>query len=203
MKTTNNNKTWITAVVTAFAASLCCITPVLSMIAGIGGIASTFSWLEPVRPFLIGITALVLGFAWYQKLKPRAEMACVCEDEEKPSFFQTKTFLGLVTAFAILMLSFPYYSHIFYPKTSEKVIVVSSENIVEADFEIAGMTCKGCEEHVKHAVTQLPGFVSAEANHKTGKAVVKFDKTQTNLDRVIAAINATGYKVVKSEIKNN
>ena len=56
---------------TAIAASLCCITPVLALVAGTSGLASTFSWLEPYRPYLIGLTILVLGFAWYQKLKDR------------------------------------------------------------------------------------------------------------------------------------
>ncbi|MEQ8679075.1 MAG: heavy metal transporter, partial [Cyclobacteriaceae bacterium] len=30
----------------AIVASLCCITPVFSLLAGIGGIAATFSWME-------------------------------------------------------------------------------------------------------------------------------------------------------------
>jgi mercuric ion transport protein len=34
---------------TAIAASLCCITPVLALIAGTSGLASTFSWLEPFK----------------------------------------------------------------------------------------------------------------------------------------------------------
>jgi hypothetical protein len=55
----------------AITASLCCITPVLALIAGTSGIASTFSWIEPFRPYLIGLTILVLGFACYQKLKPQ------------------------------------------------------------------------------------------------------------------------------------
>lgn len=57
--------------ISAIAASLCCITPVLALVAGSSGIAAGFSWLEPARPYLIGITILVLGFAWYQKLKYR------------------------------------------------------------------------------------------------------------------------------------
>ena len=38
---------------TAIAASLCCITPVLALVAGTSGLASTFSWLEPARPYFI------------------------------------------------------------------------------------------------------------------------------------------------------
>ena len=49
---------------TAFAASLCCITPVLALVAGTSGLASRFSWLEPARPYFNGLTILGLGFAW-------------------------------------------------------------------------------------------------------------------------------------------
>ncbi|PZX67881.1 hypothetical protein LY54_00620, partial [Salegentibacter mishustinae] len=37
---------------TAAAASLCCITPILALISGSAGIASSFSWMEPFRPYL-------------------------------------------------------------------------------------------------------------------------------------------------------
>lgn len=197
---TSKGLVW-TGILSAIAASLCCITPILALVAGASGIASAFSWLEPARPYLIGITVLVLGFAWYQKLKPRSkeEIECACE-EDKPSFWQTKTFLGIVTVFAALMLAFPYYSNIFYPKTESKVIIIESGNIVQANFDIDGMTCTGCEEHIKNAVAELPGFISAEANHETGKASVKFDKSKTSIEDVASSINKTGYKVTKQEI---
>lgn len=203
MNTKKSSKGLVGAgIFSAIAASLCCITPVLALIAGSSGIASAFSWLEPARPYLIGISVLVLGFAWYQKLKPKkAEVDCACEEDEKPSFLQSKQFLGIVTAFAAMMLAFPYYSHIFYPKTEAKVIVVESNNIAEANFDIEGMTCTGCEEHIKHAVAQLAGFIEATADHKAGKAIVKFDKSKTSLEQVVAAIDETGYKVTSSEIK--
>ena len=115
----SSNTAAYTAIISAIAASICCITPVLALIAGTSGIASTFSWVEPLRPYLIGLTLLVLAFAWYQKLKPksRQEIDCACEDDEKPSFLQSKKFLGIVTIFAAVMLTFPYYSGIFYPNT--------------------------------------------------------------------------------------
>lgn len=204
-KNSSGNKTWIAGVIAAIVASLCCITPVLALIGGLGGAASAFSWLEPFRPYLIGFTILVFAFAWYQKLKPKTkeEIECACEEDEKPSFYQTKTFLGIVTVFAALMLGFPYYSHIFYPKTESKVVIIESGNVVQANFDIEGMTCSGCEEHIKNAVAQLPGYIEATADHQTGKATVKFDKSKSSLDDVVAAINKTGYKVIKQEeVKN-
>lgn len=82
-KTTH--KTWIAAIVASIVASLCCITPVFAFLAGISGVASTFSSLGKIRPYLIGLTILILGFAWYQKLKARTkeEMECeTCEDKK-------------------------------------------------------------------------------------------------------------------------
>lgn len=123
MKTKSNKALLGTGVLTAIAASLCCITPVLAVVAGSSGIASSFSWMEPARPYLIGFTVLVLGFAWYQKLKPRTaeEIECDCEENEKPSFWQSRKFLGIVTVFAALMLTFPYYSSIFSRITARKL----------------------------------------------------------------------------------
>ncbi|WP_339920790.1 mercuric transport protein MerTP [uncultured Flavobacterium sp.] len=184
-------------ILSAIAASLCCITPFLALLSGASGAASAFSWLESFRPYLIGITILVLGFAWHQKLKPRTaeEIQCDCDEDNKTPFMQTKTFLGIVTAFSIIMMAFPYYGQIFYPKTDKQIVVVSSNNIQEAQFNVSGMTCSSCEEHIKHAVNKLSGIVSVTANHSKGMVFVKFDNTKTNKEALVKAINATGYKV--------
>ncbi|MDF1517314.1 MAG: mercuric transport protein MerTP [Lutibacter sp.] len=183
-------------ILAAVAASLCCITPVIALISGISGAASAFSWMEPFRPYLLGITVFVLAFAWYQKLKPRTakEIQCACEEDEKKPFMQTKTFLGIVTVFAFIMMAFPYYGQIFYPK-ADKVVVVSSNNTQEVKFNVSGMTCASCEEHVKHAVNKLPGIVSVTANNVEGNAIVKFDNSKTDKATISKAIDETGYKV--------
>lgn len=193
-------------VLSAVAASLCCITPVLALISGASGVASTFSWMEPARPYLIGITVLVLGFAWYQKLKPRTaeEIQCDCEparstggeDKRKP-FMQTKTFLGIVTVFAALMLAFPYYAHIFYPSNEKKeVVIVNASDIKTVTFEVKGMTCNGCASHVENDVNKLPGIVSVDASYEEATAKVEFDQSKVSLAQIEEAINGTGYQVV-------
>ena len=118
----SENKIIGAGMLTAITASLCCITPVLALIAGTSGIASTFSWVDPFRPYLIGLTILALGFAWYQKLFPKAtetqkEIDCECATEEKRKFIQTKTFLGIATLFAATMISLLPH---FLPQTGER-----------------------------------------------------------------------------------
>jgi copper chaperone CopZ len=189
------NKLAVTSILTAITASLCCITPVLALIAGTSGVASTFSWIEPFRPYLIGLTILVLLFAWYQKLRPEKEIDCECETDEKPKFIQSRTFLGVVTVFAIVMLAFPYYSGIFYPNTEKKVIVVDKSDIKTIEFRISGMTCASCEAHVNHEVNKLNGIVNSKISYENGNAIIEFDQTKTNELEIEKAINSTGYKV--------
>ncbi len=186
------------SLLSAIAASLCCITPVLAFIAGASGMAASFSWLEPARPWLAALTIGVLGFAWYQKLKPQpADPECACEEDGREPFLQSKTFLGIVTVFALVMLAFPWYAGVFYPDAPQKeVIYVAPDEVQTVTLDISGMTCTGCEEHVNHAVTQLPGVLEATASYKEGKAVVRFDAGKVDTAAIRKAVDATGYKVV-------
>lgn len=190
----------------AIIASLCCITPVFSLLAGVGGIAATFSWMEPFRPYLIALTVSILGFAWYQKLKPATaqEIACDCEDD-KPSFWQSKKFLGIVTIFAALMLAFPGYAHLFYPEPNNK----QSSLLLEQDstrtdkivFSVKGMTCSGCESHIVYEVARLQGVKTVEASYANGTASVEYFPSKLKSDDIIIAINNTGYKVINDDEK--
>src|SRR5260370_18486136 len=141
--TKSDSKTWIAGLLTACVASLCCITPVLALFSGATGIASTFSWLEPYRPYLIGLTVAVLAFAWYQKLKPgKADIDCACE-ENKPSFWQTKTFLGIVKLLPFFLMPFQKYSNIFYPRAKKRKIKVWIKTTFQnLSIKIKGIKCK-------------------------------------------------------------
>lgn len=197
-KTGNQSKGIIGAgLLTALAASLCCITPVLALLSGAAGIASTFSWMEPYRPYLIGITIAVLGFAWYQKLKPKkAEIDCACE-EDKPSFWQSKSFLGIVTVLAFLLMAFPSYSKIFFPKTmATQKIVVDKSKIQQVKLNISGMDCQACSQTINLALSKIPGVLQYKTSYEDANSLVKFDKSKISIDTIVNVVNETGYKVV-------
>lgn len=187
---------------TAISASICCITPVLALLAGTSGLASTFSWLGPFRPYLIGLTILVLGYAWYQKLKPQKQINCNCDTNDKTPFVQTKIFLGIISVFVGLMLAFPLYAQIFYQNTEKKTTIIDSSNITTAEFRINGMTCSGCEEHVNNEVNKLTGIIKTNVSYDNGNATIAFDLTKTDIGEIEKAIVKTGYTVTnKKEIK--
>lgn len=183
------------SIITALLSSLCCITPVLAMIAGASGWAASFTWLEPARPYLVGVTVLVLGAAWYSKLASEKKIACNCATRAKPAFTQTKTFLVILTIVALVLATFPYYAHIFYPKTEKQIVVIDNANIQTTRFTISGMTCAGCEAHVTHEISKLSGIVSTSVSYKDSNAVVQFDNSKVNVREIEQAISRTGYTI--------
>lgn len=206
MNTKNvNSKTWVAGLLTALAASLCCITPVLALISGASGLAAAFLWMEPYRPYLLGLTVAVLAFAWYQKLKlKKAIIDCVCEVDKLP-FWQGKTFLGIVTVFAVALMAFPKYAHIFYPKAEKKdIIIVDKSSIQEVVFTIKGMTCDACTEPINLALSKVPGVLEYKTDFKNGSSRIKFDNSKTKEQAIADAVNETGYKIgdIKTVINN-
>ena len=200
--TTKSNKSWIAGVFAAFAASLCCLTPVLAFLGGASGLASSFSWIEPYRPYLIGATVLIFAFAWYQKRKLQKQVDCDCEADNKKSFWQSKLFLGIVTVIATLLLAFPFYAKIFYPKPQEtKVIVVDKNNIQTVQLNISGMDCEGCTAHINSELSKVNGVIEANTSYKNANAIVKFYNSKISIDSIAKAVNSIGYKV--TSIINN
>ncbi|MEJ7911759.1 MAG: mercuric transport protein MerTP [Chitinophagaceae bacterium] len=182
----------------AFAASLCCITPVVALIAGGSSIGSGLSWLEPARPYLIGLSVVVLAFAWYQKLRPVAANPadCLCEPK-KASFLQSKAFLSLVTLFAVAMMTFPLYAGAFYGEEKPAVQALTAvDNKKQVSFTIQGMTCAGCEAHVNSELAKETGVLGYITSYASKSSTVTFDAGKTTANAVEAAINRTGYKVV-------
>jgi len=190
-------------IVTALLASLCCITPVLAVLGGLGGIATTFTFLEPLRPYLIGLTVIVLGYAFYKAYWPKKEtnIECACDTDEKPKFINSKKFLWIITGVSALLITFPYYSKALFPAGKENVVIVQSDNIVKAEIQIEGMTCTSCENSVDYVLKSEAGVIKESSSYKTGIAKVEFDKSKVTEVQLKKAIEGkVGYKV--KSIKN-
>jgi len=195
------------AIVTALLASLCCIIPVLAIVGGLSGLASTFSFLEPLRPYLIAFTAIILGYAFYSAYKPKKkdEIECACDDDKvdtKKSFINSKSFLWIIAVIAVVLITFPYYSQAFLPQKdnpeSQSELSANSNHIIKVKLEIEGMTCISCEQSVDYTLKSEIGVLSAESSYKTGIAYVQFDDTKVQPEQLKKAIeNKVGYKVKK------
>jgi copper chaperone len=56
---------------------------------------------------------------------------------------------------------------------------------------IAGMSCGGCVNSVRNALSTIPGV--ADAQVKVGEATVKYDPTITNPEALRGVITRAGY----------
>ncbi len=184
-----------TGVLAAIATSSCCIPPVIAAIAGVGGASSSLSWMDPLRPYLVILAVVAIGYAWYSHLKAKKEDDCGCEIE-KPRFFQTRAFLIGMTIFAVISISFPYYSHVFFSDNAKDVQLSENSKVEKIEISIKGMTCAACETHVDHAVNELEGIIKVKSSYDDAKTTIEFDTTQVSREEIKKAVNSTGYAVV-------
>ena len=193
-------------ILSAVAASLCCITPIVALLAGSSSIAANFEWIEPARPYLIMLSVAVLALAWYIKYKPTKmnDTNCNCQTTQNSSFVQSSTFLVIVTLFAILSMSFPLYANVFYPKQeSRSDISASDDNKKQAKFTIQGMTCEGCEGHVNNELSKVKGVIASKTSYANGSTLVTFDTTKVTIKTIETAISKIGYTVKNYQLIND
>ncbi|PVY43670.1 MULTISPECIES: mercuric transport protein MerTP [Pontibacter] len=184
------------SIVAAFTASLCCITPLLAVMVGATGVASSFDWVEPLRPYLIGITIAVLGLAWYQRLKPgRSASSCDCEQNDKFSFWKSNRVLLLVSCLALLLLTFPNYAGAFYGQTNPIANGAEGDIKQTMELKVEGMTCAGCEAQVSQVIGEVPGVFHVSTSYKAGSATISYDSTRVKPLDILQAAKKTGYTV--------
>ncbi|ADB42698.1 mercuric transport protein MerTP [Spirosoma linguale] len=189
----------LTGLLTAFVSSLCCTAPLLTLLVGATGSAGGWAWLEPLRPYSIALTVGALGWAWYEQLKPKKTMACNCETK-KTAFWQTKPFLGLMTGMALLLLAFPSYSNWLYQDKNQATVQPAQKGSGQVAYvTIKGMSCEGCEQHIKQEVTKIKGVSAVDVSYQKGAATVKYDSKKTSLADIKKAVDATGYKVTSTK----
>ena len=65
--------------------------------------------------------------------------------------------------------------------------------VLKITLPVEGMTCAACQANVQRALTKTPGVTRAAVNLMTNEATVNYDPSATDPERIVAAINDTGY----------
>ena len=186
----------LVTILTSASASLCCIVPFFGLVGGSTSLMSSVSWLEPFRPFFIGSTFLLLGFAWYRNINANKKDDCGCEPE-KPSFFQSRKFLGVVTILSLLLVSFPSYSRYIMQDAGNGGSSAQEKN-KKVILAVSGMTCTSCEHHIESEVKKISGVSSVKASYADKSATIEYNPQKVDEPKIIAAINNTGYTAEKN-----
>jgi Cu+-exporting ATPase len=65
--------------------------------------------------------------------------------------------------------------------------------VTEITLELEGMTCAGCAARIERGLNELEG-VQASVNLATEKAAVRYDESNLDVDALVAAVEASGYR---------
>ncbi|MFC2074261.1 cation transporter [Campylobacterota bacterium] len=104
-----------------------------------------------------------------------------------------KFFIGIVTA---LVVAGAFV--LVMQEDKPKKVVIDKKNIVKKTVNMSGMTCEACEIAIEK-VSKDTGVVKVTASSPDQKAVVEFDKTQTDIHTIMKAIELKGFKPVSYE----
>ena len=71
--------------------------------------------------------------------------------------------------------------------------------ITTMKFDITGMTCSACAQHVEKAVNKLDGIKTANVNLLTNRLTVEADTSVIGAEDIIAAVEKSGYGAAVSD----
>lgn len=78
--------------------------------------------------------------------------------------------------------------------TDETSTARKDPNMKTVVIPVEGMSCASCASKVKRALKDIPGVGDAVIDLGERHATVDYDPRQLGLDRLVAAINGTGFK---------
>lgn len=106
---------------------------------------------------------------------------------------RTKPALGLFMCLMIIVASCGGGKSTGAKKTAD-----IPEATATVSLSIEGMTCTGCENTICSSLEKIPGVKSVTASHTDGNAVIEFEPGKVDTAMLKEAVNATGYKALKT-----
>jgi copper chaperone CopZ len=177
-------------ILSAILGSICCVGPLLLIAVGLGAGAagiSRYHWL------FIAAAIVALAFAWTRYF--REKTTCACEPKTV-QWRRSGTVTLLIATAIVLGFVGMNTSHYLFAGTSASAqtqppVASGMDRIV---IPVQGMTCATCEVGVRYVLKSVKGVESARVNAATKTATVDYDPTKTDPEKLVSAINSTGYR---------
>jgi len=77
--------------------------------------------------------------------------------------------------------------------------MIDKKNLSKATINVGGMTCEDCEKTINTITGREKGVATVKASFVQKTAIVEYDKTQTDVRKIMDSIGSTGYKVLGYE----
>lgn len=180
------------AVLTALAASACCLGPSLLVVLGVGG-AGAVAAFGAYRPYLLGATGLLLGAGFYLTYRrPREVRAGGCDCARPRARRAGRIALWLSTAAVVRIAASPP----LLARWSEAGRGSSPANdptLAHATIHVDGIDCEACAAPMRKALAKVGGFRDLSIDLAKQSVFVSFEPAPGRLEAYVAAINALGY----------
>ncbi len=175
----------------ALAASLCCIGPLLALVAG-GGSFAVAGWFERWRPAFLVVTAALLAIAWWLTLRARR---VACQDSTCASPRRGSWTLGILIVSTVLVGAVAMFPQV--AQTAANLPGAATGAPVQGcvlRVRIPSMDCAACALGIEGTLKLVPGVRSATVRYASKEAEVVYDPISISRQAVIARIDATGFK---------
>jgi copper chaperone CopZ len=188
------------SILAAITASLCCIGPLVAVVLGAGGFGAS-AVFEKWRPVFLGVTFVLLALAWYltyRNPKTNCEEGSACAT--KPVAKWNKVVLWFATAFVVAAAAFPSLSSAILRAGQSgsdaccAPSAVADGNSAVLKVKIPTMDCAACALNIQSVLKKRAGVLQAQVSYDTKEAVVQYDATKLSPEKIIAAIDQTGFK---------
>jgi len=192
-----NGSRWIltSGVFAGLAASLCCIGPLLSLSLGLGSFAAS-AWFAQWRPVLLAVTFVLLGLAWWLTYR-RPKIDCADGTCARPPGKAARISLWLGTLVAL--------GSAIYPSLPAANHQINAAAVTVGDAKLSvlipSMDCPPCAAGIEASLSRAPGVKQAAVNYDTKAAILVYDPSVTNRDKLLALIDASGFPAERSTLK--
>ena len=188
VKNEDNRKAFRTGIIGGIIASLCCISPIVIILLGLGSVSFALSFSKYKIYFLAASFIFVItASALYLREKSKH---CKINLFSKEGIKREKNFFIIVATIMIAI----YFSmnYVISPQISSLIFSSyqkenSSENLRLLTLQISGLTCPGCATGLEYLFRSLDGVIRARVYFPSGKAEVVYDQTKITKEKIISA----------------
>lgn len=193
----------------AFAATLCCLGPLVFAGLGLGAFAAA-GFFHEMRPLFLGLAILFVAGAWIWDWRKRklasgknVESGATCK-----TGCNTRSRLGLsvFTAVALLLGASPYILEGWAERTGGTSIRAGTitaggevSSLAAWDADLEGLYCPTCITGLQQAFENVDGVEATEVTYRPQKAVVRYDSERVEGKRFREIVEEFGYSVVTAK----
>jgi mercuric ion transport protein len=190
------NGLFISSILAAVGASLCCILPLVAIVTGAGTLAAA-AQLESYRPFLLALTGVlfVSGLLFvYRDSRTTCSSEGICAPNGSRNWNLRSLFC--IASLVIGIAIFPYLS-------SPAVLAMNAGKgkydgqglTITKTLSVSGMTCPACANGLEASFRNLSGVEAAEVDYNARLATVTYDPAKQTLDTIKKLVIGSGYQV--------